>query len=182
MELISAQKGRCRSDRRLSLRAANCMPAGRFFFFNMTGGLLGGSLRLRCLHSGRRNLRDFRNVECDLVGPIYRGGICTLNFHSTIRPRHLAPSCGGHAPTGERTLNPARTFLESLDPRPGIREQPGRVEDGRGYATSGRTRPTRPSPNRSVSRAAASPISRKPDYSCPCRELDPAIMVERFGM
>ena len=43
-------------------------------------GLLGVSLRLRCLRSGRRNLRDFRNVECDLVGPIYRGGICTLNF------------------------------------------------------------------------------------------------------
>src|SRR5258705_12874214 len=44
-------------------------------------GLLVASLRLRCLRSGRRNLRDFR--KCDLVGPIYRGGICTLNFHST---------------------------------------------------------------------------------------------------
>ena len=28
------------------------MPAGRFFFFNMTGGLLGMSLRLRRLRSG----------------------------------------------------------------------------------------------------------------------------------
>jgi hypothetical protein len=28
------------------------MPAGRFFFFNMTGGLLSRSLRLRCLRSG----------------------------------------------------------------------------------------------------------------------------------
>ncbi len=45
--------------------------------------LLGVSLRLRCLCSGRRNLQDFRNTECDLIGPIYCGGICTLNFHST---------------------------------------------------------------------------------------------------
>jgi hypothetical protein len=28
------------------------MPAGRFFFFNMTDGLPGMSLRLRCLRSG----------------------------------------------------------------------------------------------------------------------------------
>ena len=33
-----------------------------------------------------------------------------------------APSCGGHAPTAERTVGPARMIVESLTPRPGIRE------------------------------------------------------------
>src|SRR5262249_54572738 len=40
-----------------------------------------------------------------------------------IRQRHLTPSCGGHAPTAERTVGPARIGLENLTPRPGIREQ-----------------------------------------------------------
>src|SRR5207344_3095235 len=44
--------------------------------------------------------------------------IATLN-----RQRHLAPSCGGLTPTAERTVGPARISLESLTPRPGIREQ-----------------------------------------------------------
>ena len=39
-----------------------------------------------------------------------------------IRQRHLTPSCGGHAPTAERTVGPARMIVESLTPRPGIRE------------------------------------------------------------
>jgi hypothetical protein len=46
-------------------------------------------------------------------------------LHTLIRQRHPTPSCGGHAPTAERTMNPARMCLESLDRRPGIREQPG---------------------------------------------------------
>src|SRR3974390_2807598 len=45
-------------------------------------------------------------------------------LHTLIHQRHPTPSCGGHAPTAERTLNPARMFSESLDRRPGIREQP----------------------------------------------------------
>jgi len=40
-----------------------------------------------------------------------------------IRQRHLTPSCGGHAPTAERTVGPARMLAESLTPTPGIREQ-----------------------------------------------------------
>ena len=40
-----------------------------------------------------------------------------------IRQRRLTPSCGGHAPTAERTVGPARMIVESLTPRPGIREQ-----------------------------------------------------------
>jgi hypothetical protein len=39
-----------------------------------------------------------------------------------IRQRRLTPSCGGHAPTAERTVGPARMIVESLTPRPGIRE------------------------------------------------------------
>ena len=44
--------------------------------------------------------------------------IATLN-----RQRHLTPSCGGFTPTAERTVGPARMIVESLTPRPGIREQ-----------------------------------------------------------
>jgi hypothetical protein len=40
-----------------------------------------------------------------------------------IRQRRLAPSCGGLAPTAERTVGPARILKESLTPYPGIREQ-----------------------------------------------------------
>jgi membrane protein YqaA with SNARE-associated domain len=61
------------------------LHADRSFFLLQYNwwSLLGVSLRLRCLCSGRRNLQDFRNTECDLIGPVYCGGICTLNFHST---------------------------------------------------------------------------------------------------
>src|SRR4030095_315979 len=48
-------------------------------------------------------------------------------LHTLIRQRHPTPSCGGHAPTAERTMIPARMCLESLDRRPGIREQPGSI-------------------------------------------------------
>src|SRR2546430_1967817 len=40
-----------------------------------------------------------------------------------IHQRRLTPSCGGHAPTAERTVGPARMIAESLTPKPGIREQ-----------------------------------------------------------
>ena len=46
-------------------------------------------------------------------------------LHTLIHQRHLTPSCGGHASTAKRTLDPARTIRGELDPRPGIREQPG---------------------------------------------------------
>ena len=66
------------------LAGANCMPASRVFLLQYDWwSLLGVSLRLRCICSGRRNLQDFRNTECDLIGPIYCGRISTLNFHST---------------------------------------------------------------------------------------------------
>jgi hypothetical protein len=46
-------------------------------------------------------------------------------FATLIRQRRLTPSCGGHAPTAERTVGPARMIVESLTPRPGIREHNG---------------------------------------------------------
>ena len=46
-------------------------------------------------------------------------------LHTLIHQRHLAPSCGGHAPTAERTLNPARMFMESLTPGPELENSLG---------------------------------------------------------
>ena len=34
-------------------------------------------------------------------------------LHTLIHQRHLTPSCGGHAPTAERTLHPARMLTEA---------------------------------------------------------------------
>ena len=39
-------------------------------------------------------------------------------LHTLIHQRHLTPSCGGHAPTAERTLEPGTDVTESLTPRP----------------------------------------------------------------
>src|SRR5262245_9024662 len=47
-------------------------------------------------------------------------------LHTLIHQRHLTPSCGGHAPTAERTLHPARMLTESLTPRPEL-ENPARM-------------------------------------------------------
>src|SRR6185436_5863351 len=55
--------------------------------------------------------------------------IATLN-----RQRHLTPSCGGLTPTAERTVGPARISLESLTPRPGIREQYRHLGDMRSHS------------------------------------------------
>jgi hypothetical protein len=39
-----------------------------------------------------------------------------------VHQRRLTPSCGGQAPTAERTVGPARMIAESLTQKPGIRE------------------------------------------------------------
>src|SRR6476469_2593923 len=46
----------------------------------------------------------------------------TTALATLVRQRRLTPSCGGHTPTAERTVGPARMIVESLTPRPGIRE------------------------------------------------------------
>jgi hypothetical protein len=53
---------------------------------------------------------------------VLRGSSEQNALHTLIHQRHLTPSCGRHAPTAERTLNPARMFKRELDPGPGIRE------------------------------------------------------------
>src|SRR5438132_13433267 len=50
--------------------------------------------------------------------PIRETALATL-----IHQRRLTRSCGGQAPTAERTVGPARIIAESLTPKPGIREQ-----------------------------------------------------------
>jgi hypothetical protein len=63
-----------------------------------------------------------------------REGLCTEALrcskeqnalHTLIHQRHLTPSCGGHAPTAERTLNPARMFTESLTSGPELENSQG---------------------------------------------------------
>src|SRR6516162_3463058 len=53
---------------------------------------------------------------------------CELSIRETalatlIHQRRLTPSCGGQAPTAERTVGSARMIAESLTPKPAIREQ-----------------------------------------------------------
>ena len=69
--------------------------------------------------------RPCRDAGVGAIAPGFAMRKKASALHTLIHQRHLTPSCGGHAPTAERTLNPARTCLESLDRRPGIREQPG---------------------------------------------------------
>src|SRR6516165_5238095 len=64
---------------------------------------------------GRWRWRD-RPIFCELS--IRETALATL-----IHQRRLTPSCGGQAPTAERTVGPARMIAESLTPKPGIREQ-----------------------------------------------------------
>src|SRR5664279_2124690 len=50
-------------------------------------------------------------------------------LYTLIHQRHPAPSCGGHAPTAERTMDPARNikkrnFTESLTPDPELENKP----------------------------------------------------------
>ena len=76
--------------------------------------------RVPATSGNRRPCRD------DGVGEIALALRCSIRataLHTLIHQRHLTPSCGGHAPTAERTLGPARMIAESLTPKPGIREQ-----------------------------------------------------------
>src|SRR5262249_28127890 len=59
-------------------------------------------------------------------------------LHTLIHQRHLTPSCGGHAPTAERTLYPARMFAESLTPRPELEngQDPTETWPAQGFRTA----------------------------------------------
>src|SRR5262249_45545123 len=59
-----------------------------------------------------------------------RPGFCDARkaqnaLHTLIHQRRLTPSCGGLAPTAERTMDPARIFTESLTPRPELENSQG---------------------------------------------------------
>src|SRR6516164_3631587 len=75
---------------------------------------------------GRWRWRD-RPIFCELS--IRETALATL-----IHQRRLTPSCGGQAPTAERTVGPARMIAESLTPKPGIREQYRHIASVRGNA------------------------------------------------
>jgi len=82
------------------LAGANSIAAGSFFFFNITGESAGRVSSASCLCSGRRNLQDFRNTECDLIGLFIAG-----DMHSQFsfdEMKSATPSSGG---------SPVRSFV-----------------------------------------------------------------------
>ena len=46
-------------------------------------------------------------------------------LHTLIDQRHLTPSCRGRAPTAERTMGPARMFIETLSSCPELKNSQG---------------------------------------------------------
>src|SRR5580704_330360 len=69
-------------------------------------------------------------------------------LHTLIRHRHLTPSCGGRVPTAERTLDPARMFMESLTTGPELENSQGHFST---EAANSAARPTSPSPRKMTS-------------------------------
>ena len=61
-------------------------------------------------------------------------------LHTLIRHRHLTPSCGGRVPTAERTLDPARMFMESLTTGPELENSQGHTRPGRATSISNHVR------------------------------------------
>jgi hypothetical protein len=57
-----------------------------------------------------------------------------------IHQRHPTPSCGGHVPTAERTLDPARMLTESLTPGPELENSLGHEDAFPPPRLSGRCR------------------------------------------
>src|SRR6476620_2767300 len=77
-------------------------------------------------HDGNRTDADVtpKNVYANVMRCNARQGRQRDRVLGTvIHQRRLTPSCGGQAPTAERTVGPARMIAESLTPKPGIREQ-----------------------------------------------------------
>src|SRR5262249_15078253 len=68
-----------------------------------------------------------RDLENQIRGLLKNVGLvigrAKFNVATLIHQRRLTPSCGGQAPTAERTVGPARMIAESLTPKLGIREQ-----------------------------------------------------------
>ena len=60
------------------------------------------------------NQRSCRDAGVGAIAPGFAMLKRASALYTLIRHRHLTPSCGGHVPTAERTLDPARMFVESL--------------------------------------------------------------------
>ena len=69
--------------------------------------------------------RPCRDAGVGAIAPGFAMLTRASALYTLIRQRHLTPSCGGHVPTAERTLNPARMFVESLTPRPELENSQG---------------------------------------------------------
>jgi hypothetical protein len=84
--------------------------------------------------SPRSRLQAGDNVPAGMMAVVrsplaLRCSIEQSALHTLIHQRRLTPSYGGHAPTAEITLSPARMISGELDQTPGITEQPGSAAD-----------------------------------------------------
>src|SRR5436853_6904480 len=64
------------------------------------------------------NQRPCRDAGVGAIAPGFAMLKRASALHTLIRQRHLTPSCGGHVPTAERTLDPARMLRVSLNRGP----------------------------------------------------------------
>src|SRR5271168_1318108 len=71
------------------------------------------------------NQRPCRDAGVGAIAPGFAMLKRASALYTLIRHRHLTPSCGGHVPTAERTLDPARMFLENLTPSPELENNQG---------------------------------------------------------
>ena len=71
------------------------------------------------------NQRPCRDAGVGAIAPGFAMLKRASALYTLIRHRHLTPSCGGHVPTAERTLDPARMFVESLTLDPELENSQG---------------------------------------------------------
>src|SRR5258707_10379629 len=87
-------------------------------------GSLGNRVLEVCHLGGKRLRRLLPGLPQNGESPDFLRALNQRDWLATlIHQRRLTPSCGGQAPTAERTVDPARNVVESLTSRSGIREQ-----------------------------------------------------------
>jgi hypothetical protein len=75
----------------------------------------------------RGNERPCRDAGVGAIAPGFAMLARANALYTLIRQRHPTPSCGGHVPTAERTMDPARMFLENLTPSPELENSQGQM-------------------------------------------------------